>query len=41
MAHFVYFIYSEMTNRFYIGETCEVVKRINQHNSGFYDSAFS
>ena len=41
MAHFVYIIYSETANRFYIGETCEVVERINQHNTGFYGSAFS
>jgi len=41
MNHFVYIIYSESADRFYIGETSNVQERINQHNSGFYDFAFS
>ena len=41
MAHFVYIIYSESADRFYIGETCDVPERIQQHNTGFYDSSFS
>ena len=41
MSHFVYIIYSESTDRFYIGETVEVEERITRHNSGFYHSSYS
>jgi predicted GIY-YIG superfamily endonuclease len=35
MNHFVYIVYSEMTDRFYIEETVDVEGRIAQHNSVF------
>ena len=41
MTHFVYIIFSESINRFYVGETVNVDERITQHNLGFYKSAFS
>jgi putative endonuclease len=41
MNHFVYIIYSETTDSFYIGETSNVQERINRHNSGIYNSAYS
>ena len=41
MAHFVYILYSESVDRFYIGETCNIEQRILQHKTGFYKSAFS
>ena len=41
MSHFVYIIYSESADKYYIGETCNVKERIHQHNSGFYDFSFS
>jgi putative endonuclease len=41
MTHFVYILYSESADRFYVGETCNIELRIQQHNSGFYKSAFS
>jgi putative endonuclease len=41
MAHFVYILYSESADRFYVGETCNIELRIQQHNSGCYKSAFS
>ena len=41
MAHFVYIIYSKSVDKFYVGETLNVAKRFEQHNSGFYKAAFS
>ena len=41
MAHFVYIIFSESIDKFYVGETVNVDERLVQHNSGFYKSAFS
>lgn len=37
--HYVYIIYSESFDRFYIGETVDVAGRIMQHNTGFYDGS--
>jgi len=34
--HYVYIIYSESFDRFYVGETGDVGGRIMQHNTGFY-----
>jgi putative endonuclease len=34
--HFIYIIYSEKLDRFYIGETVDILNRIDQHNSGFF-----
>jgi len=41
MKHFVYIIYSDSKDRFYIGETVNVEERISQHNSGYYDLSYS
>ena len=41
MAHFVYIIFSESCNKFYVGETLNVHERINRYNLGIYKSAFS
>jgi len=37
----VYVIYSKSIDSYYVGETIEVLERIEQHNTGFYDSAFT
>jgi putative endonuclease len=37
----VYVIFSTQLNRFYIGETCDFENRLDQHNSGFYNSAYT
>jgi putative endonuclease len=37
----VYIIRSVSLEKFYIGETKDLEERIFQHNSGFYNSAFS
>ena len=34
MAHYVYILYSEKTDRFYIGSTSDVEKRLIKHNLG-------
>jgi len=39
MNYFVYILFSEKLNRFYIGQTVNVEERLVQHNSGFYDKA--
>lgn len=41
MPHFVYILYSQSADRFYIGETCDVSERLSQHNSGFYKNSFT
>ena len=35
MMFFVYIIFSEKLNRYYVGHTEDIVVRLNQHNSGF------
>jgi putative endonuclease len=34
--HFIYIIYSEKLDRFYIGETIDFLNRIDEHNNGFF-----
>ena len=34
MLHFVYILYSESQDLFYIGITSQLLKRLEQHNSG-------
>ena len=34
MFTFVYIIQSEKDNKFYVGHTCNVRKRLDEHNSG-------
>ena len=41
MPHFVYILFSQSADRFYIGETCDVTERLSQHNSGFYKNSFT
>ncbi len=37
----VYIIYSETIDKFYIGESIDLEQRLEEHNMGFYDSAFT
>lgn len=39
--NFVYILYSKSLDKFYVGETQDLDERINQHNSGFYNNAFT
>ena len=34
--HYVYILYTAAYDKFYIGETCDVVGRLQQHNSKHY-----
>ena len=37
--HFIYIIFSEGLNRYYIGETEDISTRMAQHNSGFFNKS--
>ncbi|MBU2949823.1 GIY-YIG nuclease family protein [Tamlana agarivorans] len=39
--NFVYILYSISIDKYYVGETLDIQERIKQHNSGFYDSAYT
>ena len=39
--YFIYIIYSKKLDRFYVGTTDDVEKRLGEHNSGFYNEAFT
>ena len=39
MIHFVYIIYSQSVNRFYVGQTINPSKRLEQHKSHFYKNS--
>lgn len=39
--HYVYILYSEKLNRFYIGETHDLELRIEKHNNGYYDNKWT
>jgi len=39
MTHFVYIIYSQSINQFYIGESINPIERLKQHKSGFYKNS--
>ena len=34
MKHFVYILFSESANRFYIGATQDIAQRLQRHNTG-------
>jgi putative endonuclease len=39
--HYVYIIFSESVQKFYIGETEDITERLVKHNSGAYKNAFT
>ncbi|MFV8373782.1 GIY-YIG nuclease family protein [Flavobacterium sp. LB1P71] len=39
--YFIYIIYSEKLDRYYVGATDDVRKRLDEHNSVFYNEAFT
>ncbi len=41
MAHYVYILYSEKLNRYYIGETEDFKARLKQHNESFYEKSYT
>jgi len=39
--HTVYILYSNSLDKYYVGESVQPLERLNQHNQGYYDSAFT
>ncbi len=39
--HFFYIIYSQDTDKFYIGETHDIISRLEKHNSHSYQKSFT
>jgi putative endonuclease len=39
--YFIYIIYSKKLDRYYVGTTDDIGKRLGEHNSGFYSDAFT
>ncbi|TDP58154.1 GIY-YIG nuclease family protein [Flavobacterium dankookense] len=40
-TYLVYILFSEKLDRYYVGTTDEVERRLNEHNSGFYTGVFT
>ena len=34
MPHFVYILYSETSDRYYVGSCCDIDQRLERHNAG-------
>ncbi|WP_317206104.1 GIY-YIG nuclease family protein [Zunongwangia profunda] len=41
MMHFVYIIYSQKVDQYYIGETEDIENRLLKHNTGFFKNSFT
>ena len=39
--NFVYILYSKSLDKYYVGEAIDLQERIKQHNSGFYETAYT
>lgn len=39
--HYVYILSSELLNRYYIGETENVVRRLKEHNDGYFKDSYT
>ena len=39
--YFVYILFSEKLDRYYVGTTDNVERRLYEHNSGFYNGVFT
>ena len=39
--HYLYIIHSKSINRFYIGESSDVIHRLDQHNSHYFKKSFT
>ena len=39
--NFVSILYSKSLNKYYVGEAIDLQVRIKQHNSGFYETAYT
>ena len=41
MPHYLYIIYSKKSNKYYVGETYDVNRRIENHNNHRYENSYS
>ena len=41
MTHYVYILYSEKINKYYIGETHDLQLRLDRHNQNYYDNKWT
>ena len=41
MRHFVYILFSETANKYYIGETNNLERRLEEHLSHFFENSFT
>jgi putative endonuclease len=41
MKHCVYIIFSKSLDKFYVGETSDLTKRLEEHKAGFYVNSFT
>jgi putative endonuclease len=41
MQHCVYIIYSKILDKFYVGETSDIDKRLVEHKTKFYETSFT
>jgi len=39
--HFVYILYSNFSDKYYVGETSNLEIRLDNHKTGFYSNAFT
>ncbi|MFD0798818.1 GIY-YIG nuclease family protein [Maribacter chungangensis] len=39
--HYLYILYSEKIDKYYIGESPDIVNRLEQHNSHYFEKAFT
>ena len=39
--HFLYILYSQKIDKYYIGESPDIVNRLEQHNSHYFKKAFT
>jgi len=39
--HYLYIIYSKITDSYYVGETYDIDVRMIKHNTGFYKKSYS
>ena len=41
MSHWVYILYSPSADRYYVGESADVIVRLDQHNTHFFRQGFT
>lgn len=41
MPHYVYILYSEKLDKYYVGETGNVTERLRWHNEGKFDQSYT